>query len=54
MTLEEFKTHRIEWITEWFEKYRLLDIDFETYMLMKGISPEKYKQLNEEDLKENK
>ena len=47
MTKEEFEQHRLEWIKEWHSKYRLLDIDFEMYMLMNGLTPDEYKRLNE-------
>ena len=48
MTYEEFNKHRQDWIREWADKWRHLDIDFEAYMLMKGVTPEEYKRLNEE------
>lgn len=48
MTLKEFKENREEWIKEWFNNYRLLDIDFETFMIMKGMHPDIYYKLNEE------
>jgi len=48
MTHEEFEQHRLEWLREWNDKWRHLDIDFESYMLMKGVSPDEYKRLNEE------
>lgn len=47
MTKEEFEKHRLEWLKDWSTKYRLMDIDFEMYMLMKGVSPDEYKRLNE-------
>ena len=47
MTKEEFEQHRQTWIKEWTDKWRLLDIDFEMYMLMKGVTPDEYKRLNE-------
>jgi hypothetical protein len=47
MTKEEFKEKRQEWIRDWYSTYRLLDIDFEIYMLMQGMSPDEYKLLNE-------
>ena len=50
MTLEEFKNKRQEWIKDWFNNYRLLDIDFEAFMLMQGVSPDLYKKLNEESI----
>ena len=47
MTKAEFEEHRLEWLKEWHSNYRLLDIDFEMYMVMKVISPDEYKRLNE-------
>ncbi len=47
MTREEFEQYRLEWIKDWHSKYRLLDIDFEMYMLMNGLTPDEYKRLNE-------
>ena len=47
MTQQEFEQHRQTWIKEWTDKWRLLDIDFESYMLMKGIAPDEYKEMNE-------
>jgi hypothetical protein len=54
MTQQEFEQHRQTWIKEWNDKWRLLDIDFETYMLMKGMSPDEYKKMNEESWKVDK
>jgi len=51
MTQQEFSQHRQTWIKEWTDKWRLLDIDFEAYMLMKGMAPEEYKAMNEESWK---
>ena len=47
MTQQEFEQHRQTWIKEWNDKWRLLDIDFEVYMLMKGMAPEEYRSMNE-------
>ena len=47
MTNLEFEQHRQTWIKEWSDKWRLLDIDFEMYMIMKGMAPEEYKSMNE-------
>ena len=45
-TLEEFHKHQATWLKEWNSKYRLLDIDFETYMLMNtSITKEEFKIL---------
>jgi hypothetical protein len=54
MTQQEFEQHRQTWIKEWTDKWRLLDIDFEAYMLMKGMAPEEYKAMNEESWKVDK
>ena len=48
MTPKEFEDCRQKWIKEWNDKWRLLDIDFETYMIMMGVSSDEYKRLNEE------
>ena len=53
MTQQEFEQHRQTWIKEWNDKWRLLDIDFEAYMLMKGMSPDEYKAINEESWNKN-
>jgi hypothetical protein len=47
MTQQEFEQHRQTWIKEWTDKWRLLDIDFEAYMIMKGMAPEEYRSMNE-------
>jgi hypothetical protein len=47
MTQQEFEQHRQTWIKEWTDKWRLLDIDFEAYMLMKGMAPDEYRSMNE-------
>ena len=41
MTLEEFLECKTRWLKEWQDKHRLVDIDFEMYMLMNGLSREK-------------
>jgi hypothetical protein len=53
MTQQEFELNRQKWIKEWADKWRLLDIDFEAYMLMQGMSPDEYKKMNEESWKVN-
>ena len=50
----EFEKNRQVWIKEWADKWRFLDIDFETYMMMKGMAPEEYKKMNEESWKVDK
>jgi hypothetical protein len=47
MTQQEFEQHRQTWIKEWSDKWRLLDIDFEMYMIMKGMAPDEYRSMNE-------
>jgi hypothetical protein len=47
MTQQEFEQHRQTWIREWNDKWRLLDIDFETYMVMKGMAHDEYRAMNE-------
>ena len=47
MTQQEFEQHRQTWIKEWSDKWRLLDIDFEMYMMMKGMAPDEYRSMNE-------
>jgi hypothetical protein len=54
MTQQEFEQHRQTWIKEWTDKWRLLDIDFEAYMLMKGMAPEEYRSMNEASWKVDK
>jgi len=54
MTQQEFEQHRQTWVKEWSDKWRLLDIDFEAYMIMKGMAPEEYKFMNEESWKMDK
>lgn len=54
MTKEEFEQHRQTWIREWTDKWRLLDIDFETYMIMKGMAPDEYRAMNESINKKSK
>lgn len=53
MTQQEFEQHRQTWIKEWSDKWRLLDIDFETYMVMKGMAPDEYKSMNEASWNKN-
>lgn len=53
MTQQEFEQHRQTWLREWNDKWRVLDIDFETYMIMKGMSPDEYKSMNELNWQKN-
>lgn len=50
MSKIEFEQHRQHWKDDWHDNYRLLDIDFETYMFMHGMSKEDFDKLNKEDL----
>jgi len=49
MTQEEFEQHRRDWAKEWLMmwKWQSTVMDFEEYMLKKGIHPDEYKKLNE-------
>ena len=49
----EFEKFREEWKENWYDYYRLLDIDFEAFMLMKGLTIEEFKHLNNEELWKN-
>ena len=45
-TIEEFHQHQATWLKEWNSKHRLLDIDFETYILMNtSLTKEEFKIL---------
>ena len=46
MTKKEFEQKRKQWVKDWVVKYRHLDLDFEAYMLMQGITQEQYHYLN--------
>jgi len=48
MTIEEFLECKTHWLKEWQNQYRLLDIDFEMYMLMNGLSREEFDKLIKE------
>lgn len=43
MTQQDFEQQRLKWLKEWYNHYRLLDIDFETYMLMNGMDIKEFK-----------
>lgn len=53
LTKEEFEKFRKTWKEEWYDHWRLLDIDFEMYMLMRGLTKEEYKKLNNDELWKN-
>jgi 7-cyano-7-deazaguanine synthase len=46
MDKKTFEQYRVVWKYEWYNHWRLLDIDFEVYMRMKGISKEEFDKLN--------
>jgi hypothetical protein len=46
MTIKEFELKRTEWLKNWSTKYRLLDIDFEAFMLMNGMTKDMFIILN--------
>ena len=50
VTKQEFEKFRETWKEEWYDHWRLLDIDFEMYMLMRGLTKEQYKTLNNDEL----
>lgn len=49
MTQEEFEQHKRDWAKEWLMmwKWQSTVMDFEQYMLKKGIHPDEYKKMNE-------
>ena len=49
MDKETFEKYRELWKSEWYNHWRLLDIDFECYMLMGGMDKEEYDKLNKEE-----
>lgn len=48
VTKQEFEKFRETWKEEWYDHWRLLDIDFEMYMLMSGMTHEEFEYLNNE------
>ena len=44
MTQAEFNTHYLEYIHSYNEKYKFMDLNFDTIMLMKGVSKEEFDQ----------
>ena len=49
MDKQSFEYHRNVWKYEWYNRWRLLDIDFEAYMRMQGLSKEEFDKLNKEE-----
>ena len=50
LTKEEFEKFRKVWKSEWYDHWRFLDIDFEAYMLMRGLTEKQFKKLNNDEL----
>lgn len=50
LTKKEFEEYREIYVKEFYDYWKLLDIDFETYMIMKGLSKQEYDKLNNEKL----
>ena len=48
MEKEIFEQYRELWKAEWHNHWRLLDIDFEAYMLMRGLPKAEFDKLNKE------
>ena len=46
MNKEQFEEYRKLWKLEWYNHWRLLDIDFEAYMLMRGLPKSEFDRLN--------
>ena len=46
MELNEFVMHKTRWLNGWSEHMKLGNIDFKTYMRMKGMSEEEFEVLN--------
>ena len=44
MTQEDFKTYQQQWKNGYHNHFRLLDIDFRIYMLMKGMSEKEFEE----------
>jgi len=49
MDRQTFEEYREIWKVEWYNHWRLLDINFETYMLMGGLTKEEFDKLNREE-----
>ena len=53
LTKQEFEKFREVWKSEWYDHWRLLDIDFKVYMLMRGLTEKQFKKLNNDELWKN-
>jgi hypothetical protein len=50
LTKQEFEKYRELWKAEWYNHWRLLDVNFEVYMLMRGLTKEQFDKLNNDEL----
>lgn len=50
MDKQTFEEYREIYVKEFYDYWKLLDIDFETYMIMRGLSKQEYDKLNNEKL----
>jgi len=48
MELKEFVTHKTRWLNGFSEHMKLGNIDFKTYMRMKGMTAEEFDILNKQ------
>jgi len=48
MTLKEFVMHKTRWLNGWSEHMKLGNIDFKTYMRMRGMSEEEFDILDKQ------
>ena len=48
MELNEFVIHKTRWLNGFSEHMKLGNVDFKTYMRMKGMSEEEFSVLNEQ------
>ncbi len=47
MTFNEFIIHKTRWLNGWSEHMKLGDINFKTYMRMKGLTEEEFAMLDD-------
>ena len=48
MTLDEFVIHKTRWLNGFSQHMKLGNIDFKTYMRMKGMSETEFNVLNQQ------
>jgi len=48
MNLNEFIIHKTRWLNGFSEHMKLGNVDFKTYMRMKGMTEEEFNVLNEQ------